>query len=112
MENPRLIKKRIQSVKNIRKITKALEMVSASKVRASQIRARAGKPYSQKVYELVSELSGKADGEKIDLFEKGKGQKRRLRLRHLHAGWAEKIGNQAGPLPQRQRNPASSEREI
>ncbi|OGM64689.1 ATP synthase F1 subunit gamma [Candidatus Woesebacteria bacterium RIFCSPLOWO2_01_FULL_39_21] len=76
MENPRLIKKRIQSVKNIRKITKALEMVSASKVRASQIRARAGKPYSQKVYELVSELSGKADGEKIDLFEKGKGQKR------------------------------------
>ena len=76
MENPRLIRKRIQSVKNIRKITKALEMVSASKVRASQAKEKAGKPYSMKMYELVSLLSGKAEGEKIDLFAKGKGVKK------------------------------------
>src|SRR3989344_455944 len=76
MENQRLIRKRIQSVKNIRKITKALEMVSASKVRASQAKAKAGKPYSMKMYELVSLLSGKAEGEKIDLFAKGKGVKK------------------------------------
>ena len=76
MENPRLIRKRIQSVKNIRKITKALEMVSASKVRSSQSKAKAGKPYAMKVYELVSQLSGKAEGEKIDLFERGKGKKK------------------------------------
>ncbi len=61
MSNPRFIKKRVKSIKNINKITKALEMVAASKVQRAQDKAMLGKPYSQKVLELVQSLAGEKD---------------------------------------------------
>ena len=57
MADPRLIKKRVSSVKNIGKITKALEMVSASKVQKAQNAAINAKPYARVIYELVSSLA-------------------------------------------------------
>ena len=44
MTNPRLIRKRVISIRNIGKITKALEMVSASRVQKAQDKALSAKP--------------------------------------------------------------------
>lgn len=60
MANQKTIKKRINSVGNIGKITKALEMVSASKVQKAQDKAQSAKPYAQLVYQLTQSLSGEA----------------------------------------------------
>jgi F-type H+-transporting ATPase subunit gamma len=56
MANTRQIKKRVKSVRNIGKITKALEMASAAKVAAAQDRALSAKPFAQKIYEIVNRL--------------------------------------------------------
>lgn len=50
------IRTKIKSVQNTRKITKAMEMVAASKMRKAQERMRAGRPYATKVYEIASHL--------------------------------------------------------
>lgn len=65
MKNPRLIKKRLNSINNIGKITKALEMVSASKIQRLTEKATSAKPYARLVYELVGNLAG--DNESIDI---------------------------------------------
>ena len=54
MANQKQIKTRVKSVKNIGRITGALEMVAASKVQKAQDKALNSKPYAQKVHELVS----------------------------------------------------------
>lgn len=61
MANVRLIKRRIKSAKNIAQITKAMELVAASKMKKAQAAAISGKLYAQKIYEMVSRLSAKAD---------------------------------------------------
>ncbi|MBJ7263268.1 MAG: F0F1 ATP synthase subunit gamma [Burkholderiaceae bacterium] len=50
------IRTKIKSVQNTRKITKAMEMVAASKMRRAQERMRAGRPYATKVREIASHL--------------------------------------------------------
>jgi F-type H+-transporting ATPase subunit gamma len=57
MANLRLIKGRIKSVKNITQITKAMELVAASKMKKAQLQAVAGKLYAQKIYEMVYRLA-------------------------------------------------------
>lgn len=65
MSNIRLIKRRIRVSKNIAQVTKAMQMVAASKMKKAQERAVLGKPYSEKIYGLVSLLSQKKE---IDSF--------------------------------------------
>jgi F-type H+-transporting ATPase subunit gamma len=50
------IRTKIKSVQNTRKITKAMEMVAASKMRKAQERMRAGRPYARKVHDMASSL--------------------------------------------------------
>ncbi|HUH40132.1 MAG TPA: F0F1 ATP synthase subunit gamma [Castellaniella sp.] len=50
------IRTKIKSVQNTSKITKAMEMVAASKMRKAQDRMRAGRPYAQKVRAIASHL--------------------------------------------------------
>jgi F-type H+-transporting ATPase subunit gamma len=50
------IRTKIKSVHNTRKITKAMEMVAASKMRKAQERMRAGRPYAVKVRAIASHL--------------------------------------------------------
>ena len=50
------IRTKIKSVQNTRKITKAMEMVAASKMRKAQERMRAGRPYATKVYDIATHL--------------------------------------------------------
>jgi F-type H+-transporting ATPase subunit gamma len=50
------IRNKIKSVHNTRKITKAMEMVAASKMRKAQDRMRAGRPYATKVRAIAAHL--------------------------------------------------------
>jgi len=59
MANIRVIKRRIKSAKNISQMTKAMEMVAASKMKKAQEKALLGKPYAQKIYEVVVELASR-----------------------------------------------------
>ena len=51
------IRGKIKSVENTRKITKAMEMVAASKMRKAQERMRAARPYSNKIRNIAANLA-------------------------------------------------------
>ncbi len=51
------IRGKIKSVENTKKITKAMEMVAASKMRKAQDRMRSARPYSEKVRQIAGNLS-------------------------------------------------------
>ena len=51
------IRGKIKSVENTKKITKAMEMVAASKMRKAQDRMRAARPYSEKIRHIAANLS-------------------------------------------------------
>jgi F-type H+-transporting ATPase subunit gamma len=51
------IRGKIKSVENTKKITKAMEMVAASKMRKAQDRMRAARPYAEKIRSLAANLS-------------------------------------------------------
>jgi F-type H+-transporting ATPase subunit gamma len=51
------IRTKIKSVQNTRKITKAMEMVAASKMRKAQERMRSARPYAEKIRRLAANLS-------------------------------------------------------
>jgi|ABEF01.1.fsa_nt_gi F-type H+-transporting ATPase subunit gamma len=57
MANVRVIKRRIRSVQNTAKVTRAMEMIAASKMRRSQQRLLAGRPYSDTMLELMGHLA-------------------------------------------------------
>jgi F-type H+-transporting ATPase subunit gamma len=63
LPNTRLIKRRITSAKNIAKITKAMEMVSASKMRRAQDQVRASKPYSDKLTQVLQAIARHTDND-------------------------------------------------
>jgi len=52
------LKKRISSVKSTQKITKAMKMVAAAKLRRAQENAEKGRPYSEKMNNIILNLSG------------------------------------------------------
>ena len=51
------LKKRIKSVKSTQKITKAMKMVAAAKLRKAQESAEKGRPYSQKMQNIILNLT-------------------------------------------------------
>ena len=57
MASGKEIRTKIKSVQNTRKITKAMEMVAASKMRKAQERMRAARPYADKIRRLAANLS-------------------------------------------------------
>ena len=57
MPSLRDIRRRIRSIKNTAQITKAMEMVAASRMRRAQGRVVASRPYSNTIRELVAELA-------------------------------------------------------
>lgn len=69
MPSLKAIRKRIVSVKNTRKITRAMKLVAAAKLRRAQESIIAARPYSQAIANVVSELSGVAGKEAHALFE-------------------------------------------
>ncbi|MES2879684.1 MAG: F0F1 ATP synthase subunit gamma [Pseudomonadota bacterium] len=63
------IRGKIKSVENTKKITKAMEMVAASKMRKAQERMRAARPYSEKIRNIAANL-GHANPEYVHAFMK------------------------------------------
>ena len=61
MANTLDIRRRIRSVKNTAQITKAMQMVAASKMRKAQAAALAGHPYHDELIRVLSALSGRVD---------------------------------------------------
>jgi F-type H+-transporting ATPase subunit gamma len=57
MANTRLIRRRIKGVQNTAKITRAMEMVARSRMRKAQERGLAGRPYSQKIEQVIADLA-------------------------------------------------------
>jgi F-type H+-transporting ATPase subunit gamma len=57
MPDIRKVKRRIRGVTNIAKITKAMEMIAASKMRKAQERGLAGRPYSEKIQQVIADLA-------------------------------------------------------
>ena len=57
MASGKEIRNKIKSVENTRKITKAMEMVAASKMRKAQSRMRAARPYGEKIRRVAANLS-------------------------------------------------------
>ena len=62
MASTRDIRRRIKSVKNTRQITKAMELVAASKMKKAQASALAGRPYAELLSDMLAALAPKVDG--------------------------------------------------
>ena len=60
MANTREIRRRIRSVENTAKITNAIQLVAASKMRRAQDRALQARPYAEKMQAVLGHLSGVA----------------------------------------------------
>jgi len=65
-----VLKRRIKSIKNTRQITKAMQLVSASKLRRAQEYAQASRAYAELATELLTRLSGISEVERQPLFAK------------------------------------------
>ncbi len=61
MKGVRELKRRLKGVKNIRKITKAMEMVAATKLRRLQDRALATRPFASRIESMMQRVAGVAD---------------------------------------------------
>src|SRR3546814_18912653 len=57
MAGGREIKTKIKSVQNTRKVTRALEMVSASKIRKAQERMKASRPYARAMKQVIGHIA-------------------------------------------------------
>lgn len=69
MPSLKAIRTRITSVKNTRKITKAMQLVSTAKLKRAQGALIAARPYTQAITEVVSQLSAVAGTDSHPLFE-------------------------------------------
>ena len=57
MPDIRKVRRRIKGVRNIAKITRAMEMIAASKMKKAQERGLAGRPYAQKIEQVIADLA-------------------------------------------------------
>ena len=71
----REIKRQIKSTQNTRQITKAMEMVAASKLRRAQEKTEAARPYSEKLREVVASIASASTGIRHPMLEKREARK-------------------------------------
>ena len=57
MPSLRQIRRRIRSIENTGKVTKAMEMIAASRMRRAQASVLAGRPYSEKIQQVIAHLT-------------------------------------------------------
>ena len=68
-QNLQDIRRRIRSVQNMERVTAAMKMVSASKLRRAQERAQAARPYAEKMRDMLVNVSGNVDEFRHPLLE-------------------------------------------
>jgi F-type H+-transporting ATPase subunit gamma len=61
LPSTREIRRRIRSVKNISQVTRAMQMVAASKMRRAQEQVLATRPYSEKAWQVMTHLAGQRE---------------------------------------------------
>src|SRR5947208_15300221 len=76
MPSTRDIRRRIKSVKNTAQITKAMQMVAASKMRRAQQAALAGRPYANLMNSVLAQVTANAGDFSHPLLEQREVQKR------------------------------------
>jgi len=69
MANLKEIRSRIKSVKNIQKVTKAMKMVAAAKLRKSQENMEKARPYEKRLKKLIGYLAASVDLNNIKLLQ-------------------------------------------
>ncbi len=74
MKSAREIKHRMKSIENTRQITRAMEAVSATKMRRSQEFALIARPYAEHALRLLGNVSEKTSRKTHSLLEKRKGK--------------------------------------
>ncbi len=65
MADIRLIGRRIRGVRNISKITRAMEMIATSKMRRAQDAGVAGRPYDEKITQVIADLAALQAGDAL-----------------------------------------------
>jgi F-type H+-transporting ATPase subunit gamma len=80
MANLRDIRRRITSVKNTAQITKAMQLVAASKMKKAQDQATAGRPYADLMNKVLVNLKEHCDEDSHPLLQEGKGDKELILL--------------------------------
>jgi F-type H+-transporting ATPase subunit gamma len=78
MATLRDIKRRIRSVESTQKITKAMKLVAAAKLRRAQERVIGARPYAQKMRELLASLVGRVGDDSHPLLVRRTGARKRL----------------------------------
>ncbi len=87
MPNLKDLKNRIASVKSTRKITKAMQMVAAAKLRRAQESAEASRPYTERFNAVLGALSASVGGsDSAPRLLAGDGQGRRASARRDDSG--------------------------
>jgi F-type H+-transporting ATPase subunit gamma len=77
MAGGREIKTKIKSVQNTRKVTRALEMVSASKIRKAQDRMKASRPYARLMRQMIGHIA-KANSDFLHPFLEDRSEVKRV----------------------------------
>ena len=80
MATLRDIRRRIASIQNTRKITKAMEMVAAAKLRRAQTRIEALRPYARDMVEMMMDLATYADSAREFPLLRGHGKEEAVAL--------------------------------
>lgn len=78
VESLKTLRRRIRSVKNTGKITRAMEMVAAAKLRRAQATLMAGRPYARKLRELLAQLAGSSALAENPLFREREERRKTL----------------------------------
>ena len=73
MPSLRDIRRRIRSIQNTQKITKAMQVIAATRLRRAQQQAQAARPYAEKMVEVLQTLSERATEYKHPFLERREG---------------------------------------
>ena len=83
MANIRLIRRRIRGIQSIAKITRAMEMIAASKMRKAQERGLAGRSYSDKITQVISSLAAMPQEQGANPLLMARPSPKRLAVVHI-----------------------------
>jgi F-type H+-transporting ATPase subunit gamma len=72
------IRRRIRSVRNMRRTTKAMELVSGAKLRKAQVRIERLRPFADAMHDLIAEAAGRARVARQPLLERREAQRTAL----------------------------------
>lgn len=81
MANIRAIRRRIRTVQSTAKITKAMELVATSKMKRAQERDLAGRPYAEKIQQVLADLVAQQTGSSHPLLDRR--ELKRIEIVHI-----------------------------